>query len=93
MVAGTSHDDGMSCEGCHGTGEKHLKSGGDAGTMFSFRRATAEEVRARCGQCHQNAVMAKHAEGDISCIACHSAHHYVDKKHLLKPGDTELKPA
>jgi hypothetical protein len=91
-TAGTPHEDGKSCEGCHGSGEKHVQSGGDAGTMLSFRRATAEEVRARCGQCHRNPVMAKHAEGDVACTACHSSHHYIQKKYLLKPTDPEMKP-
>ncbi len=89
----TPHDDIKSCEGCHGAGEKHLKTGGDASTMFSYRRATAEEVRVRCGQCHQNPTMQKHAEGDVACTACHSSHHYVKKKYLLKPVDTDMKPA
>ena len=92
IIAGTPHEDGKACEGCHGAGEKHLKSGGDASTVFSYRRATAEEVRARCEQCHQNAVMARHAEGDVACTACHSSHHYVQKKYLLKPEDTDMKP-
>ena len=91
-TAQTSHDDAKSCEGCHGAGEKHLRTGGDASTMFSYRRATAEEVRARCGQCHQNPAMQKHAQGDVSCTACHSSHHYVQRKYLLKPVDTDMKP-
>ena len=92
MIGGTPHDDTKACEGCHGAGEKHLKSGGDTSTIFSYRRAAAEEVRARCGQCHQNPAMAKHAQGDVACTSCHSAHHYIRKKYLLKPEDTELKP-
>lgn len=92
-IGGTPHDDSKSCEGCHGAGEKHLRSSGEAGSIFSYRRATADEVRARCGQCHQNAVMAKHAEGDVACTSCHSAHHYVQRKYLLKPEDTDVKPA
>lgn len=91
-TTGTPHDDSRSCEGCHGEGEKHLKSGGDSSTIFSYRRATAEEVRARCGQCHQNPSMEKHAQGDVACTACHSSHHYVQKKYLLKPSDTDSKP-
>jgi hypothetical protein len=91
-ITGTPHDDAGSCEGCHGEGEKHLKSGGDSSTMFSYRRATSEEVRARCGRCHQNPSMEKHAQGDVSCVACHSSHHYVQKKYLLKPSDTDTKP-
>jgi hypothetical protein len=92
-ITGTPHEDGKSCEGCHGAGEKHLTSGGDAGSMFSYNRGTAEEVRARCGQCHRNPVMSKHAEGDVACTACHSMHHYIQKKYLLKPENPEMKPA
>jgi len=91
-IAGTPHDDAKSCEGCHGAGEKHLQSNGDRSTIFSYRRGTAEEVRARCGQCHQNPLMEKHAQGDVACTACHSSHHYGQKKYLLKPSDPESKP-
>jgi transcription initiation factor TFIIIB Brf1 subunit/transcription initiation factor TFIIB len=41
----------------------------------------------RCQECHRNAVMNDHAKGDVSCVSCHSVHHYVNKKHLLKPGE------
>jgi hypothetical protein len=91
-ITGTPHDDVKACEGCHGGGEQHLKSGGDAATIFSYRRATAAEVRARCGQCHHNPTMEKHAQGDVACTSCHSSHHYIQKKYLLKPGDTDSKP-
>jgi hypothetical protein len=91
-MTGTPHDKKKSCEGCHGPGEQHLRSGTSAATMFSFRRATAEEVRARCGLCHRNPIMAKHAEGDVSCTSCHSVHHYIEKKYLLKPEDPDTKP-
>jgi hypothetical protein len=90
-VTGTPHEK-SSCEGCHGAGEKHQKTGGETATMFSYRRATAEEVRAQCGQCHSSPVMAKHAQGDVACTACHSLHHYIQKKNLLKPEDPEAKP-
>jgi hypothetical protein len=91
-MTGTPHDNMKACEGCHGPGEQHLKSGADVASMFSYRRALAEEVRTRCGQCHHDPVMAKHAEGDVSCTTCHSAHHYVRRKYLLKAEDTEMKP-
>jgi hypothetical protein len=90
---GTPHQEGKGCEGCHGPAEKHLRSTGDESLMFSYRRATAEEVRARCGQCHKDPIMSKHAEGDVACTSCHSAHHYVRKKYLLKTVDPEMKPA
>lgn len=88
-VTGSAHDNDRSCEQCHGAGEQHLRKP-ERGTMFSFSRATADEVKARCAECHRNPVMDNHAKGDVSCISCHSMHHYVSKKHLLKPGDNPL---
>lgn len=93
MVQETSHDSEKSCEQCHGSGEMHLKSSGDRNSMFSFIRATAAEVRARCVQCHRNAIMDRHSVGDVSCISCHSIHHYVHKKGLLKADDYLLNSA
>ncbi len=89
-VGGTPHDDGKNCEGCHGPGEQHVKSGGGKDKVFSFSRATATEVRARCTECHRNAVMTEHAVGDVACTTCHSSHHYARKKYLLKADDTWL---
>ena len=88
-VTATAHDSERSCEQCHGSGEQHLRKP-ERGTMFSFSRATAEEVRARCRECHRDPVMENHAKGDVSCVSCHSQHHYVNKKHLLKPADNPL---
>jgi hypothetical protein len=90
-VLETPHDSDQSCESCHGSGEQHLKSGGDPASMFSFVKASADEVRAKCNQCHQNPVMNRHAAGDVSCISCHSAHHYARKKHLLRADDNVLE--
>ena len=89
-VAGTPHESGRSCEGCHGPGEAHLKSPQERGSIFSFRSASADEVRAKCAQCHRNPVMAHQAEGDVTCLACHSSHHYLKKKYLLKANDDPL---
>jgi ribosomal protein S27E len=93
-VAGTPHEIGRSCEACHGPGELHVKSPQDPSTIFSFARASADQVRSRCGQCHANPVMQNHAQGDVSCLACHSSHHYLKRKYLLKPkGDPLEHPA
>jgi len=89
-VAGTPHDSGRGCEGCHGPAEAHVRST-DKKSVFSFRRASAAEVRERCGQCHANPTMAQHAVGDVSCLACHSSHHYLKKKYLLRPADDMLQ--
>lgn len=91
-TTGSAHDNERSCEQCHGPGEQHLRKP-ERGTMFSFSRATAEEARARCRECHQNPAMDSHSKGDVACISCHSMHHYVNKKHLLKPGDNPLDNA
>jgi hypothetical protein len=90
-VAGTPHETGKSCEGCHGAGEAHVRTTGDNKNIFSFRRATAAEIRERCGQCHANPTMARHAVGDVSCTACHSSHHYIKKRYLLRPADDMLQ--
>lgn len=84
-VAGTPHDGGKSCEGCHGPGEQHVRSGDKRNTIFSYKQAPAYLVREQCRQCHNSPVMSRHAEGDVSCLACHSAHHYLKKKYLLRP--------
>jgi len=92
-VAGTPHESGASCEGCHGPGERHVKSFGD-GDIFSFRKASAFEVRERCGGCHNLPTMRRNSTGDVSCVNCHSAHHYVNKEHLLTPPqDLQDRPA
>jgi ribosomal protein S27E len=88
-IAASAHESDRSCEQCHGSGEQHLRKP-ERGTMFSFSRASAEEVKARCRECHRNQIMDNQAKGDVSCISCHSIHHYVSKKHLLKPGDNPL---
>ncbi|MGZ4814826.1 MAG: hypothetical protein ACXVZV_05435 [Terriglobales bacterium] len=90
-VAGTPHETGKSCEGCHGPGEDHIRANDKRKTIFSFKQAPAYLVRQQCGQCHSNPVMARHAEGDVSCVACHSAHHYLVKKHLLRPQQDTLE--
>ena len=85
-VTASGHDSDRSCEQCHGSGEQHLRRP-ERGNIFSYSRATAEEVKVRCQECHRNAVMNDHAKGDVSCNSCHSIHHYVNKKNLLKPGE------
>ncbi|HWR16544.1 MAG TPA: hypothetical protein VN577_17095 [Terriglobales bacterium] len=89
-MQGTPHEE-KGCEGCHGPGEQHLRGGGDPAKIFSFVKASPAEVRERCGQCHRDPVMERHAEGDVACISCHSSHHYVRKKYLLKADDNLMQ--
>ena len=86
-VAGTPHETGKSCEACHGPGSEHIRSTRDQKKIFSFTRASSAEVREKCGQCHSNPVMTRHAAGDVSCLDCHSSHHYLNKRYLLKGTD------
>jgi len=90
-VASTPHEAGKSCEACHGAGDAHVQSPQDPKTIFSYRRASAAEVREKCGQCHSNPVMTRHATGDVTCLACHSSHHYLKRKYLLKGSDDPLQ--
>ena len=43
---------GVGCEACHGTGRKHVDSGGAAGTIVNPARLAPERNRMVCGQCH-----------------------------------------
>src|ERR1039458_8868516 len=47
--AGPSH---QGCEGCHGPGAEHVAGGGDKSKIFTFEKASAKEVDARCLTCH-----------------------------------------
>lgn len=74
------------CESCHGPGSAHVNGNGDASKIFRFQQARAETVRARCGECHQNLMAQDAAHHELSCLACHSAHHYQQRKFLLTLG-------
>jgi hypothetical protein len=87
-VIDTPHQQEPGCEGCHGTGKKHVQDPRTPGNIFSYKTASAEDVRQHCAACHRSPVMEHHAVGDVSCITCHSSHHYLRKKYLLKPDDT-----
>jgi DmsE family decaheme c-type cytochrome len=68
------------CEACHGPGAAHVAAGGDASKIFNPRKATAEEVAARCTRCHLEQSLKRqpyHVEHDpktVSCNDCHSPH-------------------
>jgi len=71
------------CEACHGAGADHVNSNGDESKIFRFQGAAANVVRTRCGTCHDDLSPKVHKPHSISCLACHSMHHYGEKKFLL----------
>lgn len=71
------------CEACHGPGSNHVNSGGDGSLLFSFKGASAADIRRRCGACHQTESNVAHLHRTTTCLSCHAAHHYRQKKFLL----------
>lgn len=78
------------CESCHGPGSAHVNGNGDASKIFRFSEARAEVVRARCGECHQALMGEDAGHPKRSCLDCHSAHHYQQKKFILIMGKEQL---
>jgi hypothetical protein len=72
------------CEACHGPGAAHANSNGDTSRIFSFAGAKPATVLTRCGACHQAENKEDHLRQQLSCLGCHSAHHYSQKEFLLK---------
>ncbi|HYL62301.1 MAG TPA: DmsE family decaheme c-type cytochrome [Candidatus Methylomirabilis sp.] len=78
------------CEACHGPGKAHVEGGGDKTKIFTFKGATAQEVSARCLDCHQygeehsNYARSVHLQNGVSCIDCHDPHHPKESQLLLK---------
>lgn len=79
----TDHPGQKGCESCHGPGSAHVNGNGDASKIFRFGEAGVEAVRSRCGQCHQNFMGQDAGHQKLSCLACHSAHHFQQAKFLL----------
>jgi DmsE family decaheme c-type cytochrome len=83
---GPSH---QGCEGCHGPGQAHVEGGGDKKKIYIFKEHSAEEVNARCLNCHAsgpsqlNSANSFHRQNEVSCIDCHSPHHPATKEFLL----------
>jgi DmsE family decaheme c-type cytochrome len=84
------------CEACHGPGQAHVAAGGDPTKIFSFKQVSAEQINGRCLECHQysrehsNFARSAHAANNVSCIDCHSPHHFVDKEFLLVKRQPQL---
>jgi predicted CXXCH cytochrome family protein len=78
------------CEACHGPGADHVAAAGNPAKIRRFAGADAETVRSRCMVCHKEMSRDAHREGHVSCLSCHSAHHYTEKKFLLTASKEEL---
>jgi predicted CXXCH cytochrome family protein len=78
------------CEACHGAGGEHVNAGGDASKIFGFQRWKKDAVRARCNACHAERQAEAHVGHEFSCVKCHSAHHYWQKKFLLAQSGDRL---
>jgi predicted CXXCH cytochrome family protein len=78
------------CEGCHGPGADHVDAAGNPAKIRRFAGADPETVRARCTACHKEMSKDVHRQQHLSCLSCHSAHHYKEKKFLLTASRDEL---
>lgn len=45
-----------------------MNSGGDKSLLFSFREASPEEIRSRCGSCHESESDAAHTHRTATCL-------------------------
>jgi DmsE family decaheme c-type cytochrome len=85
---------GMTCENCHGPGQAHVDSGGDAKKIFSFKTASATEVTEKCLGCHAgvhpNFERSPHAKAGLSCVSCHSVHDSKTPENLLTAAQPQL---
>lgn len=84
------------CEACHGPGKAHVDGGGDVSKIFTFKGVSAQEVSARCLDCHElsnehsNFLRSAHLENNVGCTSCHSPHHAKESQFLLKEKTPQL---
>ena len=84
-----AHDGkGVTCESCHGPGQAHVESGGDATKIKQLSKASAKMIDETCLSCHAkshpNFLRSPHAKAGVSCLSCHSIHKPGEEADLLK---------
>lgn len=76
------------CDGCHGPGEAHAKSG-DSKMILD-----AKQVDQKCQDCHKTIHTtfehSMHGKANVNCSGCHSVHSAGAPRHLLKTAQPEL---
>ena len=70
------------CEGCHGAGADHAEAG-DPDKIRRFPAASPQQIQAVCTVCHEVQMGAAHTKARLTCLTCHSAHHYAQTKAIL----------
>src|SRR5947209_2264370 len=84
------------CESCHGAGREHVQSGGDPAKIFSFKNVSPAKIVERCLDCHQygeehgNFLRSAHNSNNVSCLECHSPHHFKEEQFLLRVSHPQL---
>ncbi|HUY82495.1 MAG TPA: DmsE family decaheme c-type cytochrome [Acidobacteriaceae bacterium] len=86
---------GVTCESCHGSGQAHVKSGGDpTKILYRFTQMSPNQIDARCLTCHAGAhpnfERSPHAKAGVSCLSCHSVHEAKVENKLLKQPQPQL---
>jgi DmsE family decaheme c-type cytochrome len=82
------------CEGCHGSGSKHIEDP-EKNPMRKFKTVGATEASTACTSCHtsgEHVVWAgsKHEGRGVSCTSCHSVHHAKGEKLMKAESQTKL---
>jgi len=70
------------CEGCHGPGAEHAEAG-DPDKILRFPAASPAAIRQACTVCHEANLGAAHDKAGLTCLTCHSAHHYLERESIL----------
>ncbi len=80
------HEEGQSCEACHGPASRHLETRGkEPGLLLNFKTMAPAERSEVCLKCHEEDQCApgaryrfsRHAYCGVACTDCHTGHYNV----------------